>query len=324
MDGQKLNYLILKYVDGSATSAERDELLRWYNVTDEQDLPLPYQDDKEETEAKERIQGLLLASIRNQRYAISSVKTPLWYAVAASILLFTVIGLVFIWHAQKPAPILTANNIIKTTRGQRKKMILTDGSVIWLNPGSTLSYPSVFTGATREIIFEGEAFFDIAHDKTHPFIVHSGKTAIKVLGTTFNINAYPNQQNMSVSLITGKVDFYNGALHHVLSPGKRIVYAIGTKNIKVESIEDAEIVTARRDGIYEYKNTRVEDIAEDINRNFNIKVNVEGDVKNCLFYGRLKPGENPDQFLRKLGKVVNAEVIKQENTYTIKGGGCIK
>jgi transmembrane sensor len=297
----------------------------WDKTGSKDDVASPYQDLKEEVEAKDKMLGNLLSQIGTQ--PVASVRTikPMWYSIAASVILIAAIGIFFIWrqYGVKPAT-LTANNVVSTAHGERKKVLLADGSVIWLSSESSLSYPTAFVGTTREITFNGEAFFDIAHDKTHPFIVHTGKIAVQVLGTTFNIKAYPTQQNLSVALITGKVNFTDGKTQQLLAPGKRIVYAVGTGKIKVESIEDTAALTTRRDGVYEYKNVRVEDIADDINRNFDVKVNVEGAVKDCLFYGRIKPGESPDKFLHKLGRIVNAEIIKQKDTYTIKGGGCIR
>jgi len=127
---------------------------------------------------------------------------------------------------------------------------------------------------------------------------------------------------MSVSLLTGKVKFTVGAAQQLLMPGKKVVYANVTGSLKVEDIADTESIKNRREGLYEYRNMRVEEVAEDLNRNFDVQVKVEGPVKDCLFYGRIKPGESPDKFLHKLGRIVNADIIKQNNIYIIKGGGC--
>ena len=323
MEAQKLNSLIKKYIDGTGTTTEREELLQWYRSQGDKELLSPYRDLKEEFTAKDKMLGNLLTQIGRQPATRPRSRKPLWYSIAASILVLAAAGL-FVMQKQvffKTESAL-ANSTIKTGHGERKKIVLTDGSVIWLSAESSMSYPTAFVGTTREVTFAGEAFFDIAHDETHPFIVHTGKTAVRVLGTTFNIKAYPAQPAMSVSLLTGKVSFTVGTVQQQLLPGKKVVYATTTGKIQVENIADTETVKNRRDGLYEYNNVRVEEVIEDLNRNFNVQVNMEGPVKDCLFYGRIKPGESPDKFLYKLGKVVDATIVKHNNTYTIKGGGC--
>jgi transmembrane sensor len=319
MEAQKLNSLIKRYIDGTATTTEREELLQWYRSRGNEEMPSPYRNLKEEFTAKDKMLGDLLTKIGRQPVIKTHNRKPLRYGIAASILVIVAAGMLIM---QKQAFFKTensvANSIIKTGHGERKKIVLTDGSVIWLSAESSMSYPTAFVGTTREITFAGEAFFDIAHDKTHPFIVHTGKTAVRVLGTTFNINAYPAQRAISVSLLTGKVSFTAGTAQQQLLPGKRVVYANATGEIQVEDIGDTETVKNRRNGLYEYNNVSVEEIVEDLNRNFDIKVTMEGPVKDCLFYGRIKPGESPDKFLYKLGKVVDAAITKHNNTYTIK------
>lgn len=322
MESEKLNRLIKNYMDGTATTAEQDELLQLYRNESGQDSLSPYENIDTENIAKERILSNLLSQVNDNGTKVSRIgrSKPVWYSVAAAVLLL--IGAAAFFISKYPANNnagATANNIVKTGRGEHKKLTLADGSVIWLGPEGSVKYPVAFNGATREISFSGEAFFDIAKDKKHPFIVHTGNTSVKVLGTTFNINTY---HALTVSLLTGKVAFAAGPIQQELSPGQRITYTRETGTLKTENIPDAEGIKARRDGYYEYKNVRVADVIEDINRNFNTNIKIEGAVKDCLFYGRLKPGESVSQFLVKLGKIVNAQVINEPNIYTIKGGGC--
>lgn len=322
MEDQKLNDLIKKYIDDSGTDAEKAALHHWYNNKADQELISPYQDLSEEVESKDIMLNNLLSQIRRQPITYAKSKRWIWYSVAASLLIALTAGIVFNLQKSIIRTKDTTNLMTKTKKGERRKIVLADGSIIWLSSGSSIKYPSTFAGVTRDVTFTGEAFFSIAHDRKHPFIVHTGKTEVQVLGTTFHINAYDKQKSISVSLITGKVSFTDGKIKQELSPGKRITYTIASGIIKLENIPDTALLTARRNGIYEYRYTRVEEIADDINRNFDVKVNVEGDVKDCLFYGRIKPGESPEKFLYKLGKVVNAEIIRKKNIYIIKGGGC--
>ncbi|RYZ95824.1 MAG: hypothetical protein EOP47_25055 [Sphingobacteriaceae bacterium] len=94
---------------------------------------------------------------------------------------------------------------VAAVNGNVTHITLGDGTKIWLNGGSKLKYPETFRGKLREITIEGEAFFDVAHDADHPFIVHTGDITTQVLGTSFNIKAYPDEQLLKVDVVSGKV-----------------------------------------------------------------------------------------------------------------------
>lgn len=109
--------------------------------------------------------------------------------------------------------------VIATHYGKRTHSVLPDGSYVWLNSGSSVSYAAnLATGGKREVILTGEAYFDVKHDSRHPFIVHAGKLQIVVLGTAFNVKAYKEDDFIETTLIRGKVEITNDA-----RPGRAIV-----------------------------------------------------------------------------------------------------
>lgn len=322
MEQPYLQTLIEKYITGTATEAERDKLLSWYRQYKDQDLLWPYENIEEEEEAKARLLNALQQNIRTQRSSKFKIKS-IYYSIAAiAAILLLVFGLIV-----KMGKVSTVSKVFneytRTNAGEHRIIKLSDGSVVWLSAQSSLSFPSTFDKATREVTLEGEAFFDIAKDKKHPFIVHTGKLSTRVLGTSFNITAFKAHQNVTIALITGKVAFSDGKNQMQLTPDNQIIYNKAHETAKVVPIPDVAVITNRRDGKYEYKDVSVAAIAEDISRNFNVPVKVEGNVKNCLFYGRINFGESPQQFLKKMAVVVNATVSQQGNSYVIKGGGCI-
>ncbi|MCJ8209578.1 FecR domain-containing protein [Mucilaginibacter sp. RS28] len=324
MEEQRLKELIKKYLSGTATKAEKEDLLKWYQVKDGEELVLPYESEQEEKEAKERI----IFGIRQQLFKQENKGRyrKIYYRItaAAAIILVILVGAFF--HKAKNQTAdqqLNAYNTVETHNGERKIVKLTDGSVIWLSAGSKLIYPAAFTGlAKREVKFEGEAFFDIAKDHKHPFIVHIGKTSTKVLGTTFNITALKSKPMMTVSLLTGKVAFSDGKSAAQLMPNHMVSYFKNSGITKVEKIDNPKAVLARREGFYEYNNIPVAEVLEDFNRVYNADVKAEGRVSKCLFYGRLKPTESKETFLKKLATVVNARLTQHNGTFIIKGGGC--
>ena len=129
-----------------------------------------------------------------------------WRSLAAIVVLG--IGL-FTYRYSHSAPGKNNEGNIATTKTPsrtKSKIYLSDGSVVTLNSETVLRYPSSFAGPTREVFLNGEAFFNVTHDRNHPFIVHAGKMNIKVLGTSFNVKSYTNDKNMETTLIKGAIE----------------------------------------------------------------------------------------------------------------------
>jgi len=113
-----------------------------------------------------------------------------------------------IWYFRgdrNPFRVKYANKVLEVGYGGRSKLVLGDGTTVWLNAGSRLIYPDVFTGDRREVTLEGEGFFDVAKHVSMPFLVHAGKITVKVLGTQFDIKAYKEDAELSTTLISGKI-----------------------------------------------------------------------------------------------------------------------
>jgi transmembrane sensor len=132
-----------------------------------------------------------------------------WLIPLAGMLIILLAGLVLNYSSRKN-PVKNqpvAINSIVTKYGNKSKVNLPDGSHVWLNAGSRLDYASTdFNSKGREVYLSGEAYFDIVHNASRPFIVRSGNMQVKVLGTAFNIKAYPEEDNMETSLIKGSVE----------------------------------------------------------------------------------------------------------------------
>ncbi|MEO7216346.1 FecR family protein [Mucilaginibacter sp.] len=320
MDELRQNYLIKKYIDGTATPAEREELLLWYRQKGDEDGSWPYISEPEESEAKARIFKQIKQQVNSTGIKPGRIRN-LFYKMAVAASVVGVVCSIVLWrlNTKETLPELVT---VSTRAGESKKLELTDGSVIWLSAKSTLTYPASFKGATRDINFSGEAFFDIAKDKEHPFIVHTGNTSTRVLGTSFNITAIKEHDNITVALITGKVIFTGSKAPINLLPNNQIVYNKETKEARLLPIPDVDAVVGRHNGYYEYRNIPVKYVAEDLSRLYGMNIKVVGNVKNCTFFGRIKPGESPVRFLKKMAFIVNAEVTARDSLWIIKGGGC--
>ena len=248
MEEEYLQDLIRKYIAGTATLAEREELHAWYRSKTDEGFLWPYENSQEEESAKERMLNNLHQHIHSDNVRKNTFR-PLYLKIAAAVLL--AIGSFFIFYRIKS---VSSNqlvfNTVNTKAGEHKIIKLTDGSTIWLSAKSSLRYPVSFNGSTREISFNGEAFFEIAKDKKHPFIVHTGKTTTRVLGTSFNITALNDKPTITVALITGKVAFSDGKANIKLTPGHQIIYDKTDNTAKLQDILNMAEVVDRKNGYY--------------------------------------------------------------------------
>lgn len=151
------------------------------------------------------------------------------------------------------------------------RIVLPDGSKVWLNAMSKLHFPSRFTEGTREVSLEGEGYFEIAADKEKPFIVHAGRNQIHVLGTRFNVNSY-QPERVETALVEGSVVLVGGGQRLPLQPGYAATYN-GKGFEKTEFDETA--ILAWREGIYYFRNASLDDLALVINRWYGLSVSLE-------------------------------------------------
>ena len=134
-------------------------------------------------------------------------------------------------------------------RGETFKVVLSEGTEVFLNSDSRLAYPTVFKGKERVVSLEGEAYFKVAKDAAHPFIVKSGNLQITALGTEFNVSAYPESQEIATTLISGsiRVDYNNLTTSVILHPNEQFAYNRNNKKYDLSN-PDMDDVTAWQRG----------------------------------------------------------------------------
>lgn len=208
-------------------------------------------------------------------------------AAAASILLLIVGGLVFFNKpiSHKIASIQPKQEWQKITarNGQQISINLTDGSVVRLYAGSTLSFPAKFEGLNRQLHLDGEAYFDVVRDTLHPFIVQSGMLTTQVLGTSFKIEAFKDDDQASVIVVTGKVAVSTNIgkekskLLALVTPNEKIIFN-GKTDIHTVALVSTSITNAISQGKLEFDNLSVEEMSKKIERYFNVNVHLEDTV----------------------------------------------
>ncbi len=183
-----------------------------------------------------------------------------------------------------------AINKIITPKGGTYKITLPDGSEVWLNSASSLSYPIAFTGNQRKVELHGEAYFEIVADKLRPFQVKSDNQMVEVLGTHFNINTYGNSGFVKTTLVEGSVrvtqNYSNGKPYktQLLKPGQQSIISWLKPEIKIEEV-DVEKEVAWKNGYFKFKNTRIQDVMNEIERWYDVEVQYEGRTPSDEFTG---------------------------------------
>ncbi|TDO05352.1 FecR family protein [Sunxiuqinia elliptica] len=160
---------------------------------------------------------------------------------------------------------------------QISEVILPDSSVVWLNSGSTLTYNNDYSLNNRDLVIEGEAYFDIRKNKKIPLTVSFNDFKVKVLGTKFNVSAYPDNEEITVALETGAVELLhekNTSFRYKLKPGEIAAYDTKTKEVKVKETTVGDY-TAWKDGLLVFRDTPLDEVIKILERKFNADFIVE-------------------------------------------------
>jgi len=196
-------------------------------------------------------------------------------------------------------------NTVIVPFGKRTTLELSDGTIVWLNSGSKLIYPAVFTGNKRPVYLEGEAIFDVAHNTQKPFTVSSQYQEIEVLGTVFNVTSYPGAQVMETVLKSGSVN-----ITYQKSKNKKVKLTPG--NLSSFNVHNSEFKTAKvdvsnyfswRNGYLILENTTLEEILTKLSRYYNFEYNIQNEeLAKQTLSGKLDLKEDFEEVLEVLGK----------------------
>lgn len=195
-------------------------------------------------------------------------------------------------------------NTLKTPRGREFEIVLSDGTRVWLNAASSITYPSVFTGGERKVTVTGEAYFEVAADEHHPFIVSVGRARIAVLGTHFDVMAYPDEKSVKTTLLEGSVKVISASGAVVVAPGQQAVLSPDSSLISLKKVNAAQSV-AWVAGKLSLDNLGIEAIMREVSRWYDVDVRFEGPVPQERFWGVINRNVNLSSVLN----VMNANGI---------------
>lgn len=263
---ERIKHLFRKYLDNSCTKEEFNEVFSYLHKG-ERELVI---ENAVEEAYREEIQP-----VPKKRYL-----RP-YYSIAAAILIIFISGAAwFIINNNKTETLVAQDMLAKKTvtkiteRSEYKYLLLPDSTQVWLNAESTLEFPENFNKTKREVYLQGEAYFDVKHADKIPFIIYTGDVSTEVLGTAFNIKAYPGLEKIVVSVKRGKVKVnYVNKQVALLTKGQQVSITNKDKKIKEKLIKEEE-TTAWHDGNLMYDDYSMSDIISDLERIYDVKISI--------------------------------------------------
>ena len=227
-------------------------------------------------------------------------------------------------HAEKQAPAqVSAMNQLIIPYGKTSELFLSDGTKVILNAGSRLVYPENFSGKTREVFLVGEAFFEVKHDQNHPFIVQVDDQRIRVLGTKFNVSAYPTDNIVETVLAEGKVSLEknNAGLFErgtELFPNQLASFDRTSKEISIRTVDTDNYITWTI-GMLKFESADLSRIAKRLERYYNIRFQFKEPLLGGVrITGKLYLKEDRDEILNRVARAASVKIVKNgEDLYEI-------
>ncbi|NLR66506.1 DUF4974 domain-containing protein [Chitinophaga varians] len=331
MDEQNLYVLLQKYSQGACTEEELTILEGWY-ATLGQDLPDEVIDPQ--SEAARQLTRRQLQALR-ARLSATPAAPPLkavkqrtmskWWryaAIWASILVLAGAG--HWWYSNSDRTTVSVRRYADGQTNFDRYLTLPDGSTVVLHRGSRLVVPEHFNGQSREVTLLGEAYFDIRSDSGKPFVINTGQLKTTVLGTAFNISAYPEQAEITVSVTRGKVKVEDGTkVLAVLTPDQQIVYNIKNAAARQEAVNAAARANWTTNEMV-FENATFETIANTLSKRYEVNIQFSDDaLKQCPVRVSFAGTESLEEVLDVICGVRNATYqIENGRDVLIKGKGC--
>lgn len=316
MDSKRLALLLKKQHTGHCSQEELKELELWYEELNNPSVFAGRQDE-------DQLAMAMLQEFRtmNQQKKKPASFIPVQYILRAAAVLILICCAFLSWENFKPKQKLQANLKPVIHHTQNKYLTLKDGSKVVLKANSKISYLTSFDGKTREISLHGEAYFDIHHNASKPFIIHTGSLTTRVLGTAFNIDA--SKKIVVVTVTRGKVSVQDKSkLLAILTPGKQVTYNTTTAGLKKETVKAAEKIIWATESM-EFEALAFRDIAKLLSQRYNIKISFNNpDLESCPITASFKGSESLEEVLDILCLTRQSAYESKQGQIIISGNGC--
>lgn len=334
--------MLKKYRLGLCTERELTIINQWYNSFDDKEKEMI--DDEEFIKIRQQMYRNILKEIeeiepasKSKQYKGATLRMKpafYWSGIAAALLIGVFYSVhVFLSQADTNTGESVSNSVeVENVPVEKEKLpsviYLSDGSIVRLKTNSTLSYPTVFSGDTREVSLTGEAFFEIAKNKEKPFIIHAGNLTTKVLGTSFHIKAYENEESSEVAVVTGQVavklnDKSSSKDNEVvLTKNQKAIYSKNSHSlIQTEELLVQNDNTDNKANLV-FNETPFGEIIKILNKYYDVNIFFEDEgMKNCLITAELTD-EPLEVSLKILTRAIGATYEIENEKIRLLGKGC--
>jgi transmembrane sensor len=326
-DKMRLNQeIIAKYLNNECSEGEQMLVEAWYKSFENNPDGISELSEGEYSELFYRVR-------KNIDHQINPIKlyTPprwVWYASGMAAMLLIIFGLSFYFNVEKPTTLSRIQSDIplsdwakyENLSAKVLKISLPDGSTVWLQPKTLLSY-NQSDRVYRQVNLRGEAFFDVKRDESRPFLIYSGKMTTKVLGTSFNVKAYPETEKFEVSVVTGKVSVMNESEREVfVTPKQQVILETKTDNIFINEIPKDKTYYWELASL-SFDNTSMESVISSIEQNYNVTIELSPKLKACRLSGNFT-NEHLATILEIVCRSIEAEYVIDGDRIILRGEGC--
>jgi transmembrane sensor len=311
--------ILTRYINGTATPRDTEILEKFFEESKQDVLR-----EKINPAEYRFLESRLKAKIDSRIFPGRNYQSWMW-KVAAAISLIAVIAYAFLQGSHKEGPVDKHIAILekRTTSGQRITVRLSDGSTVKLNSNTRLAFPERFNNGTREVTIEGEGFFNVAHDPSVPFIVHTSNSSTRVLGTTFNVRA-KNSGSTEVTLVTGKVDV--SATHasdgRQLRPNQQAIIVPGGNRIDTASVDVRKFIDWK-DNILSFDHTPLTEVIARLEEWYGVDIELKSKaIEGCSVTARYD-SESLENVLKSLQFMLKGSYTIKGRKATLTGKGCV-
>jgi transmembrane sensor len=311
--------ILAAYLDGSATSDEKEILERFFNENKDEAL-------KENLSPEEfRFLERRLKEKIDQHLHSDRDRMPAFYRVAAVVSFLVLVSYIYFslrTTQQVVVPDRVATLVRSTERGQKITIKLPDGTSVKLNSNSKLSFPEKFRATSREVILEGEGYFDVTHSASVPFIVHTKNSSTKVLGTSFNVND-KNETRTEVTLVTGKVSVSgNEKPQRIdLKPHQQAIIKTGANVIDTSSVDVSRFIEWK-DDILRFERKPLSQVIIQLEDWYGVDIAIKNKaIEGCLITGKYE-SETLENVLKSFQFMLKGNYTMTGKKITLTGKEC--
>lgn len=330
---ERIKYLFRKFLDNTCTKEEFEEVFSYIRMAEKDPAIQSFFDKVYEGEFNQQSSAFVdgqghLNGLKEEATEVASfgrhVQRIMRKWSVAVTLIIILGGVAWVWNDDEReannAAIAGNVQVTKSTHpSEYQYLLLPDSTQVWLNAASTLEFPERFNKNKREVVLKGEAFFDVKHADKIPFVIYTGDVSTEVLGTAFNIKAYPDMEKIIVSVKRGKVKVnYEQKQVALLTVGQQVSINQKGRSVSEKSVKTNE-ASAWQEGKLIYDDYMIGDIILDLERVYNKQVKVDvGGVETLRISTSFKRDQGIEKALEVLCRLTDTELERENGVYHIK------